>query len=359
MRVPLLRRRQVVRPWHHAAASVAAVGTGLVASGLFLAVSGSWGEGGLLPLLRPLGSPSGWAEVVVKATPVTLAATGVALAFHMRLWNIGAEGQFHVGAVAATYAALKAPGLGIPRGVVALILSAVAGGLWGVVPGVLKAWWGVSEIVVGLMATYVAVLWVDHLCYGPWKGATTWGFPMTDPFPPDARLPVLPSTRAHAGALLALAAVVATWILLWRTGWGFRVRVAGANPKVAEYAGYPVRRHTVVVMALAGALAGLAGGIEMTGVLHRLQPRFSPGYGYTAILVAWLARSQPLALVPVAVFVAGLLTGGEQMQVATGVKASVAEVVQGLILLATLAADLLVSSRIVVRPSPVPPRDEP
>lgn len=226
-----------------------------------------------------------------------------------------------------------------------LIAACAAGGAWALLPGVLKAALGVSEILVTLMGNYVAILVADHLCYGPWKGETTFGFPMSDRFPGDAALPTYAGTRVHAGLFVALLCVMLLWAILWRTKWGFQVRVAGSNVRAAEYAGYQVKRDVVVVMVLSGALAGLAGGVEMAGVLHRLQPRFSPGYGYTAILVAWLARLHPLAVPPVALLFGVLFTGGEQLQVSMGVSSSLVDVLQGLILLSALAGDAIVGWR--------------
>ncbi len=324
---------------------LAALGVGVV----FLALVGYDPFGAYRILFwHSLGTAYGLSESLVKAVPLILTGLGVAVAFRMRLWNIGAEGQLYAGALAATWVALFAPGW-VPSRVLTMMGAAIlAGGCWAVVPGLLRAWLGVSEILVTLMGNYVAILVADHLCYGPWKGQSTFGFPMSDRFPPDAWLPTYAGTRLHAGLPIALAAALLVWVVLWRTKWGFRVRVAGSSPRTAAYAGYRVRRDAVVVMVLSGALAGLGGGVEMAGVLRRLQPRFSPGYGYMAVLISWLARLHPLAVLPLAIFFAALITGGEHAQVRMGIPAAVVEILQGIILIASLIGDAVVRYRIVL-----------
>jgi simple sugar transport system permease protein len=342
-----LRPRHTARRWPGIAAGGAAL-AGLATGFLFLSIAGYDAARAYEVLAREsLGTGYGLSETLVMAVPLILAGLAVAIAFRMRLWNIGAEGQLYVGALAAGYVALFVPAPGGARLMLVLAAAVGAGAGWALVPGVLRAWRGVSEILVTLMGTYVAMLLTDHLCYGPWKGSTTYGFPMSDRFPEDASLPTLAGTRLHAGLPIALAVAAIIWALLYRTRWGFQVRVAGSNPRAAEYAGYRIARDTVLVMVLSGSLAGLAGGVEMAGVLHRVQPRFSPGYGYTAILVAWLARLHPLAVPVIALLFGALLTGGEQLQVTLGVPAALVDVLQGLVLLGALAGEVLASYRIV------------
>jgi len=350
---PSLGPRHAVGRWWPGAAAGGAAVAGLAAGFLFLSMAGFDGGRACQVLAREsLGTAYGLSETLVKAVPLILAGLAVAVAFRMRLWNIGAEGQLYIGALAASYVGLFVPAPGGTRPILMVAASAAAGAGWALIPGVLRAWRGVSEILVTLMGTYVAMLLTDHLCYGPWKGSSTFGFPMSDRFPDDASLPILAGTRLHAGLPIALAAAVIAWALLYRTRWGFQVRVAGSNANAAEYAGYRIARDTVLVMVLSGALAGLAGGVEMAGVLHRVQPRFSPGYGYTAILVAWLARLHPLAVPVIAVLFGALLTGGEQLQVALGVPAALVDVLQGLVLLTALAGEVLAGYRIVWIPGP-------
>ncbi|MBN1424533.1 ABC transporter permease [Candidatus Fermentibacteria bacterium] len=339
MRRLIFHRRHGRSALHDSLTIAGSIGVALLAGYLFLEASGIDAAGAYRALLvDPLGTSYGFFETLVKAIPLILTGLAVAVAFRMRLWNIGAEGQLYAGALAATYVALFTPDFGLPRAPLMLVAACAAGAVWAAVPGVLRATLGVSEILVTLMGNYVAILVADHLCYGPWKGKTTFGFPMSDRFPDDAALPAFAGTRLHVGLFVGVLCSLALWALLWRTKWGFQVRVAGSNVRAAEYAGYRVKRDAVVVMILSGTLAGMAGGVELSGVLHRLQPRFSPGYGYTAILVAWLARLHPLA-VPLVAFLFGvLLTGGEQLQV-MGISSSLVDVLQGLILLSVLAAD--------------------
>ena len=294
------------------------------------------------------GSPNAIAETLVKTTPLLLAGLGVAVAFQMQLWNIGAEGQLYMGAVAATGAALfLVPSWPAPALIAAMVVAGLAGGAaWGVIPGGLRAYLGANEIITSLMLNYVAILLADYLIHGPWRDPAAFGFPGTPRLPEAAALPSWGVTRVHLGLGFGIIAAVVLWLLLRRTRWGYEIRVTGENARAAHYAGMPTKRTIIAVMALSGALAGLAGMSEIAGVGHQLQRSFSPGYGYTAIIVAWLGRLHPAGIVLVAILLAGLLVGGDQIQMTMGLPAAIAPMLQGVILFCVLGGDILTRYRL-------------
>jgi simple sugar transport system permease protein len=295
-----------------------------------------------------LGSWNGVAETLVKTTPLLLAGLGVAVAFRMQLWNIGAEGQIYWGAIFAVGVALflipGAPGrVMVPAMAVAGLLG---GGLWGLIPGALRAWFGASEIITSLMLNYVAILFSEYLVHGPWRDPNAYGFPGTPQLPDAASLPHWGTTRVHLGLLFGLIAAVVLWIMLRRTRFGYEIGVMGENPRAALYAGMPTKRTILLVMAVSGALAGLAGMSEVAGIGHQLQRNLSPGYGYTAIIVAWLARLHPFGAVLVAFLLAALTVGGDQLQMTLGLPSAIAPLLQGTILFFLLGGDLLTRYRL-------------
>ena len=293
-------------------------------------------------------------ETMVKAIPLMLCGLGVSVAFRMQFWNIGAEGQLAAGAIAASGVALfwgeQIPGtLVLP---VMMLAGFLGGAGWGLVPALLKAYIGVNEIITSLMMNYIAVLWVEHLYYGPWKDPQGYGFPGTAQFPKVAHLPRLAGTRMHLGLAFALAAAALIWLVMRHTKWGYEIRVIGENPSAAAYAGISVVRNVILVMLLSGGLAGLAGMAEVAGISHRLQKGLTVGYGYTAIIVAWLGRLNPWGVLLVAVLLAGLLVGGDQIQITMRLPAAVAGVLQGAILFFVLGGELFAQYRIRwVRPT--------
>ena len=225
-----------------------------------------------------LGSRYGLSETVVKAIPLMLCALGISAAFRMQLWNIGAEGQFYMGAFAASWlpltfpelpAVLMLPGM--------MLLGAAAGGLWGLAPAVLRARWKVNEIITTLMFNYVAILWVDYLVYGPWKDPKGFNFPLSAKFPAAAALPTFGDSRIHMGLFIALLLAVFFWIIFEKSRWGYEIKVIGSSESAARYAGMNISRNIFQVMILSGAVCGLAGMTEVSGIVGRLQPGLSPG----------------------------------------------------------------------------------
>jgi ABC-type uncharacterized transport system permease subunit len=345
-----LERSAAPSRWSTALVSALSIILALLFGGILLGIAGENPLVVYQAMLRgALGDWNGVAETLVKTTPLLLAGLGVAVAFRMQLWNIGAEGQLYFGAIFATGTALflipGAPGwLVIPTMIVAALLG---GGLWGLIPGALRAWFGASEIITSLMLNYVAILCSEYLVHGPWRDPQAYGFPGTPPLPDAAWLPHWGTTRVHLGLLFGFVAAVLLWFMLRRTRWGYEIGVMGENPRAARYAGMPTKRTILLVMALSGALAGLAGMSEVAGIGHQLQSNLSPGYGYAAIIVAWLARLHPIGAILVAFLLAALTVGGDQLQMTLGLPAAVAPMLQGTILFFLLGADMLTRYRIV------------
>ncbi len=288
------------------------------------------------------GDSYGQSETLVKAIPLTLVGLGVAVAFRARLWNIGAEGQFYAGVLGATALALAFPDwpslLIIPA---MLVASLVCGALWALGPALLRSWLNVNEIITSLMLNYVALNLTNFFIYGPWKDPKGFGFPKTPPFSEASALPVIiEGTRIHFGLIFALLAMFLVWLVLSKTGWGFELKVLGESSSTARYAGMPVARNIIVAFVVSGALAGLAGMSEVAGIAHRLEPNLSPGYGYTAIIVAWLARLNPWGIGLVAILFGGLLSSGFTMQ-RLGISAGLVTLLQGAILFFVLAGEAL------------------
>jgi len=294
------------------------------------------------------GDLYGLSETLVKATPLLLLGLGVGLAFRLGFWNIGAEGQFYLGAVGGTWFALFASAWpAIILQPLMLLMGFVAGAVWALLPAALRLYARTNEIITTLMLNYIAMLWVDFLVYGPWKDPQAFGFPFTPPLPQAARLPTLAGSRVHLGLLLGLVAAVILALLLWRTRLGYELRIIGWSSEAARYAGMPIARVTAIVMSLSGGLAGLAGLCEVAGVQGRIQHGLSPAYGYTAIIVAWLARLNPWGTIVVSVLLGGLLVGSDMLQIAMGLPIAMAYLFQGLILFSVLGLEVFARYRVV------------
>jgi len=287
------------------------------------------------------GSWPNFTETLVKAIPLMLAGLGVLVAFRLKFWNIGAEGQLTWGGIAATWVALFwSPFL--PAWTVlptAIIMGMLAGAFWAGIPAFLKVRLKVDEVLTTLMLNYVAILFAEHLYYGPWRDPKGFGFPGSPPFPEMAWLPRI-TGRAHIGLIFAVVLALVIWLILNRTRWGFELKVIGNNPSAAHTLGIKISRNIMIALLLAGALSGLAGVCEVTAISRRLQHGLSIGYGYTAIIVAWLAQLNPVASIFVAVLIAALLVGGDQVQMMMGLPAAMGLVLQGMLLFPMLAGSL-------------------
>src|SRR6476659_5444819 len=298
--------------------------------------------------IAPLTDGYSLQEIAVKATPLVMIAIGLSLCYLANAWNIGAEGQFLIGAVAGSYIAVKTQGTDAGAWVLPamLLLGAAAGALYALLPALGKVRFGASEILTSLMLVYVADLLLDYLVRGPWRDPHGYNFPTTAEFDPVATVPTLiEGSRLHIGALIALLVVAIAWTVLGRTIKGFEIRVVGAAPKAARFAGFDADRLVLFTFAVSGALAGLAGIIEVAGPIGHLPPGISPGYGFTAIIVAFLGRLNPLGILIAGLFLALTFIGGEQAQIAMKIPLDVTKVFQGILLFYVLACDSLILYR--------------
>ncbi len=295
-------------------------------------------------------------ETLVKAIPLMLTGLAVSIAFRMLFWNIGAEGQLAMGAIATAWVPLFAlKDSGLPAGVLLVLMGVaafVAGALWGLIPAVLKAFLRVNEIITTLMLNYVAILLLDYLYTGPWKDKQGFGFPGTASFKEIASLPRLPKElgfgRVHLGVLIAIVAALLIWLVLIRTKWGYEIRVIGENPHAARYAGIGLVRNILLVMVVSGGLAALAGYGQVAGIAHRLQKGITVGDGFTAIIIAWLAKLHPIGVLIVAILIAALSVGGDQITMTMRLPAAMAGVLQGAILFFVLGGEIFVRYRLRV-----------
>ena len=297
---------------------------------------------------EPLRNAYAWGELGLKATPMILIALGLAVAFRANVWNIGAEGQFVVGALAAGWVAMQA---GPETGrwiVVPILVAGTVGGLaWAGVTAWLRDRFHANEILVSLMLVYVAELLLQYLVYGPWKDPAGYNFPQTITFLPATHVPRLfPGTRLHIGVWIALAAVVGVWWLLFRSMAGFAWQVGGLAPAAARYAGFSSRRALWGALALSGGLAGLAGAMEVAGPLGQLTPYVPMGYGFAAIIVAFVGRLHPVGIVLSGLLMSMFYIGGELAQSRLGLPKAITGVFQGLLLFSLLACDTLVHYRV-------------
>ncbi len=292
------------------------------------------------------GNSYALSETLVKAIPLMLVGLGVSLAFRMKLWNIGGEGQIYMGAFAASGVALSmgnlSPWVLLP---LMLVVGFIAGGIWALIPAALRAYWKVNETITTLMLNYIAIFWVDSLIFGPWKDPQSLGFPLSPRFSTNAYLPSLGDTRVHIGLFIAILVAVILYFLLQYTRWGYEVKVVGESSEAARYAGINVKKNILLVMLISGGIAGIAGMIEVAGITHRLQQGISPGYGYTAIIVAWLGRLNPYAIIMVAFLFGALLVGGFGLQI-YGISFSIVLMLQGAVLFFLLAGEIFMKYRI-------------
>ena len=297
---------------------------------------------------EPVKNAYALSEIAVKATPLALIALGLSICYRSNVWNIGAEGQFVLGAVfAGGVAMLVEPGSS--RWVVLpILLAGVVGGMfWGAIVALLRDRFNASEILVSLMLVYVAELLLSYLVYGPWKDPQGYNFPQTITFAAATKVPrLVDGLRVNIGVFIALGAVAAGWVLLFRTYAGFQLQVGGLAPAAARYAGFSSRRALWLALLLSGGLAGLAGGLEAAGPLGQLTPHVPVGYGFAAIIVAFVGRLHPVGVVFSAVLMSMFYIGGELAQSRMGLPKSITGVFQGLLLFALLASDTLIHYRV-------------
>jgi simple sugar transport system permease protein len=296
----------------------------------------------------PLTDPWALQEIAVKATPLVLIGVGLSLCYLANGWNIGAEGQFLIGAICGGWLAVKTHGTDAGYWVLPamLVLGALGGALYALIPALFKVRFGASEILTSLMLVYVAELLLDYLVRGPWRDPKGFNFPTTAEFDAVAAMPTfVEGSRLHWGAIIALLVVIWATIMLGRTLRGFEIKLVGAAPRAARFAGFNDRTLIVVTFAISGALAGLAGIIEVSATVNHLQPNISPGYGFTAIIVAFLGRLHPVGILIASLFLALTFIGGESAQIMMKVPLDLTKVFQGILLFYVLACDTLILYR--------------
>ncbi len=340
--------------WYPLAVSLGAILVALVIGGILIALAGGDPFASYAHIAEAsFGNIGVLSDTIVKATPILLTSLACAIAFRMKLWNIGAEGQFIMGAFGASAIVLTpvlpantSPWIFIP---VMILAGMLAGAVWGFIPGFLKARFNVNEIISSLMMNYIAVAWVNFWVFAVW---TEGGFQMTRQFPENAwlprllnyadKIPIFSGLTTHLGLLFGIVAAVVLWLIVYRSRWGYEIRLIGDNPQAAKYAGINITRNIVLVMMLSGALAGLGGMSEVTGVVHRLQTSpIAAGYGFTGIIVAWLAKLNPLVAILVSILFGALMLAGREIQ-----PSGVPKMIQGIILVCLIASDFLLRYRV-------------
>lgn len=353
LRISIETRLKEPPRWYPFVVSLAAIVFALFIGGIVIYMAGGDPIRSYIHIAdASFGSVGVFSDTIVKATPLILVGLACAVAFRARLWNIGAEGQFFLGAFGASAIVLtpvlppETPSyIFIP---VMMLAGIAAGAIWGFVPGFLKAKYNVNEIISTLMMNYIAVAWNNFFIYAIWSES---GFQMSKMFTKTAWLPrladyakAIPQFRgltSHLGLLFGILAAVLVWFILYRSRWGYEIRLIGDNPNAARYAGINITRNTILVMMFSGALAGLAGMSEITGVVHRLQMNISPGYGFTGIIIAWLAKLNPFAVILVSILFGALILAGREIQ-----PSGIPKLIQGVILVCLIASDFFLRYRI-------------
>ncbi|MCU0968703.1 MAG: ABC transporter permease [Rubrivivax sp.] len=345
-------RPQPSRAMAWASPVIALALTALLAAALFAALGKDPLRGLEVFLVEPLNGRRAISEVLLKATPLVVIALGLALCYRANVWNIGAEGQFLLGCVGGGGVALwiTTQGIVLPRvaGVTLVLMGGMLGGmLWAALVAALRDRFNANEILVSLMLVYVAQQLVNWLVFGPWKDPQGFNMPQSPTFDASVVLPpLLERTRLHVGALVALAAVAVMALFMFRTYRGFALQVGGLAPMAARYAGFSSRGALWTALLISGALAGLAGAMEVAGPVRQVTPYLSMGYGFTAIIVCFVGRLHPVGVVFAGILLSILLIGGELAQSRLGLPSALSSVLQGLLLLVLLACDTLITYRV-------------
>jgi simple sugar transport system permease protein len=334
--------------WSYASPVLALLVTVVIGVILFAALGKDPVRGLQVFFWEPIKSAYALSELVVKATPLLLIALGLAVCFRSNVWNIGAEGQYIMGAIAASGVALTADQATGPGIVVLIILAGIAGGMvWAGLTALLRDKFNANEILVSLMLVYVAVQVLQYLVFGPWKDPHGYNFPQTKTFDAITRIPkLMDGSRLNVGVILALLGVAGFWVFLFRTRAGFALQVGGLAPHASRYAGFSARKAMWTALLVSGAMAGLAGALEVAGPIGQLTPYVPAGYGFAAIIVAFVGRLHPVGMVFSAVLMSMFYIGGELAQSRLGLPKSLTGVFQGLLLFSLLACDTLVNYRL-------------
>jgi len=341
-------RPQASPVWTWASPLLALVITVVIGVILFTALGKDPVRGLQIFFWEPIKSPYAWSELALKATPLLIIALGLALCFRSNVWNIGAEGQFVIGAIFAAGVALSADrswGIWL---VPAVLLGGVVGGMvWAGITAQLRDRFNANEILVSLMLVYVAVQILNYLVFGPWKDPMGFNMPQTKTFDRAALMPRLfDGFRANIGVVISLAGVALMWLFMFRTHAGYAQQVGGLAPAAARYAGFSSRKALWVALLVSGGAAGLAGALEVAGPIGQLTPHIPVGYGFAAIIVAFVGRLHPVGIVFSAILMSMFYIGGELAQSRLGLPKSINGVFQGLLLFSLLACDTLIHYRV-------------
>lgn len=303
--------------------------------------------------LTPLLASYKWQDVAVKAAPLVIIALGLSIGNRAQVWNIGAEGQYVIGALCAAGVAIAANGAGGPVIITLMILAGILGGLfWAAFPAFLKTRMNVNEILSSLMLTYVAMQVLSYLVGGPWKDPNGRNFPATAPLLPDQTLPIIfPGTTVHLGVAIALILPFVFWLIMSRSVFGFQIRVVGSAPDAARHGGFDSAQTVWMALLIGGAMAGLAGALEFSGSLKTINLGFPSGYGFTAIIVSFLGRLHPIGCLIAGVVLAVTYVGGQVAQTTVHIPNSTAGIFQAMMLFFILASDILVRYRVRLVPT--------
>ena len=341
-------RPQVSKLWTYASPVLALAITVLIGVALFMLLGKDPVRGLQAFFWDPIKSGYALGELVMKATPLLLVALGLAVCFRSNVWNIGAEGQFVMGAIAAGGLALLADKNTGPWIVPAILVAGVLGGMvWAGIVAFLRDRFNANETLVSLMLVYVAILVLGYLVYGPWKDPQGYNFPQSKTFERVTQIPkLIDGMRMNIGVILALLGAGLLWAFLARTRAGFAQQVSGLAPAAALYAGFSSRRALWTALLISGGAAGLAGALEVAGPMGQLTPYVPAGYGFAAIIVAFVGRLHPVGMIFSAILMSMFYIGGELAQSRLGLPKSLTGVFQGLLLFALLACDTLVTYRL-------------
>ena len=331
---------------------ILAVTAALFASGIFILVLGhnpfavyaSMLEGAFGTLYR-------FKETIIKMVPLVITSLGIAVAFKMKFWNIGAEGQIFMGGFAASYFALNYPGIPMPLMLLVMAAAgALAGGIWALIPAFFKAQFGTNETLFTLMMNYIALKWITYLQYGPWKDPKVKGFPLIAKFNENAFLPKF--LGIHIGWVIMLILVAVMYIFMKRTKMGYEIAVVGESENTARYAGMNIKRIIISAMLISGGLCGLSGMIQAAGVNHTLGIELTSGIGFTAIITTWLGQLSAPVILGVSFLFSILIQGGSFIQTAFQIPATVAQLIQGIILFFVLGTEFFIQYRLVPKAKP-------
>ncbi len=296
------------------------------------------------------GSWYAFSETLVASTPLMLITAGLILVFRMGIWNIGSYGQYIMGAIFSSYFAIfVSPDISKPLMLTLMFCGGLIGGaVWAIIPAILKVIWEVNEVITTLLLNYIALYILKFLMYGPWKNPKSYGFPLSKPFPSSAQLPILfEHTRINLGLLLAVLSILAIWFVITKTKFGYEVKLIGNNPTTAKYAGVSVGKNIIIAMAISGALAGVAGMVQVSGIIHFLQVKINANYGYTSIIVAWISYLNPLLCLLSSVLFGGLESGGYSIQISMRVSYGIVGLIESIALFSIVGAQIFLNYKLM------------